>query len=283
MPLRHLHSADRLVYQRSGPDNGIPLIWLPGVHGCWTPLEKARSEFISAGIALVEVAYPLFDDWSLEHYATALENLLDALELDAVHLVGESFGSLVSWQFGLDRPSRVRSHLLVGGFCQAPRLRIAATAGLGLSLVWSPAFDTVVDAYVAWKGTRNETAEKPIGVKPYPAVRGARGQRATANRMRLIQTSDFRRNLPDIRFPVRYVGGENDRVVPVKREVCTLERELPDACGFDSALLPHAPHMISFSHPRETASRIVRWVGDIENARANQPPIITGNEALEKM
>lgn len=263
MPLRKLHSADRLLYQRSGPVDGTPLIWLPGVHGCWTPLERARPLF-DGGLELIEVAYPLLDDWSLEHYAVALENLLDALELDAVHLVGESFGSLVGWQFGLARPTRVRSHILVGGFCQAPRLRMAATAGLGLSLVWSPAFDTVVDAYVAWKGTRGEARGVHHGVKPYPAVRGVRGQAATANRMRLIQASDFRRNLPDVRFPVRYLGGASDRVVPVAREVSTLAHGLPAASTFESELLAHAPHMIVASHPQETASRVSDWIGAIE-------------------
>lgn len=266
MPLHTLHTAERLVYQRTGPSDGVPLLWLPGVHGCWTPLERARPLF-EGSLQLIEVAYPLFDHWSLEHYAAALENLLDALELESVHLVGESFGSLVAWQFGLSRAARVRSHVLVGGFCQAPRLRVAATAGLGLSLVWSPAFDSVVDAYVAWKGTRGEARAAPPGVRPYPAVRGARGQRATANRMRLIQQSDFRQHLADVRFAVRYVGGAADRVVPVEREISTLAHRLPAASGFESELIERAPHAIIASHPKETAERIGHWVRAIERER----------------
>ena len=263
MPLRALTHADCLLHQRSGPADGVPVLYLPGVHGCWTPLERARPLF-SPATQLVEAAYPLFDHWSLARYADALEHLLERLGLDSVHLVGESFGSLVAWQFGLTRARRVRSHFLVGGFCQAPRLRVAASAGMGLSVVWSPAFDAIVDGYTLWKGMRGEAREAAPGVKAYPAVRGARGQRATANRMRLVQAADFRRHLHDVRYPVRYLGGAADRVVPVGREVATLERLLPPDAGFQSELLARAPHAIIASHPAETVARIERWVEALE-------------------
>ena len=262
MPLRKLHVADSLVYQRSGGPRQIPAIYLPGVHGCWTPLDKARAEF-DQHCELIEVAYPFFDHWTLEHYADALLRLTHDLNLETFHLIGESFGSLVGWQFGLMHPSRIRSFTLVGGFAQAPGMYMAATAGLGLSVLPAVAFDKIVDAYVSFKTATGEP-RTVSGVKAYPGVRGNRGQNATANRMRLIQATDFRQDLPRVSFPVRYIGGSKDRVIPVSREIRTLESLLPDRTGFEHLLIPDAPHAIIASHPDQTTGKIIQWIEQIE-------------------
>ena len=262
MPLRKLHNADHFVYQCTGVEGGTPVVYLPGVHGCWTPLEQARPLFADA-LSLIEVAYPLYDQWTLEHYAEELATMLDSLELDSVHIIGESFGSLVGWQFGLMYPSRVRSHILVGGFCKAPGMYVAATAGLGLSFLPSVAFDMIVDTYVSYKNIRGEP-RKAYGVKSYPAVRGSKGQRATANRMRLIQQADFRHQLAKITFPVRYIGGGKDRVIPVLREVATLKRQLPTSTSFESHLIPNDSHAIIASNPKVTVKYINMWILEIE-------------------
>ena len=262
MPLRKLHSAEALVHQISGIDNAIPVVYLPGVHGCWTPMDQARP-LLAEKLQLVEVAYPLFDSWSLQHYAEALGALLDTLKIDSAHIIGESFGSLVAWQFGMIAPTRIRSHILVGGLCRAPGLFRAATAQAGLSVLPPFAFSMIVDGYIAYKNVKGEPREVS-GVKAYPAVRESRGQKATANRMRLIQQTDFRQQLSTVRFPVRYIGGSRDRVVPVSREVHTLEQELPESSSFKSHLLVNAPHAILASDPEATVSDIVQWISEIE-------------------
>jgi 2-hydroxymuconate-semialdehyde hydrolase len=43
-----------------------------------------------------------------------LEAFLDALELDAVHLIGNSFGGAIALAFALERPQRVRRLVLMG-------------------------------------------------------------------------------------------------------------------------------------------------------------------------
>jgi len=265
MPLRRLHAADTFVYQRTGGPTQIAAIYLPGVHGCWTPLDKARDQF-DQHCELIEVAYPFFDDWTLEHYADALLHLAHQLELEEFHLIGESFGSLVGWQFALMHPSRIRSFTLVGGFSQAPGMYMAASAGLGLSVLPALAFDKIVDAYVSYKSVKGEP-RAVSGVKAYPGVRSARGQSATANRMRLIQASDFTKDLPRVSFPVRYIGGSKDRVIPVAREIRTLQRLLPARAEFDYFLIPDAPHAIIASHPDQTTARIIQWIEQIEGGQ----------------
>jgi len=146
MPLRSLDDAAGLLYQVSGQEELPPVIYLPGVHGDWTPLALARP-LLSEGLRLVEAAYPRVEHWSLEDFGEALEALLDRLGLESAHLVGESFGSLVAWQFGLSRPERVRSLILVGGFSQPPSFRRAALARRAL------AHDAVSQMVVLWGST----------------------------------------------------------------------------------------------------------------------------------
>lgn len=82
--------------------------------------------------------------------------------------------------------------------------------------------------------------------------------------MNIIQSSDFSPQLKKVSFPVRYLGGANDIVVPVRREIATLSAHLPTHCDFQSELLRGAPHAMIASHPEETSERISQWVSEIE-------------------
>jgi len=47
--------------------------------------------------------------WSLSRFAADLRGLLDYLELDRVHLIGETVGGTISLQFASEHPDRLRS------------------------------------------------------------------------------------------------------------------------------------------------------------------------------
>ncbi len=42
------------------------------------------------------------------------------------------------------------------------------------------------------------------------------------------------------------------------------------ASGFESRLIPGAPHMIIASHAEETATQLVEWIAALEEAAARQ-------------
>jgi pimeloyl-ACP methyl ester carboxylesterase len=46
-------------------------------------------------------------DWSLSGFATDLVNLLDYLEIDRIHLIGETIGGTIALQFAYEHPDRV--------------------------------------------------------------------------------------------------------------------------------------------------------------------------------
>lgn len=262
MPLRTLSEAQGLVYQTAGHVADSPLVYLPGVHGDWTAQSGVR-RVLGREFHFIETAYPHIERWSIADYGRAVKDLLDGLGIESAHLVGESFGSLVAWEFGVQHPERVRSFTLVGGFSRAPRLRVAATAASALRTLPSGFFEAAIDVYVAGKSLFGEQRER-FDTGPYPATRTPRGIRATANRMSLIQETDFRDQLSTVRFPVRYLGGARDLVIPVRREIATLDAHLPPHCDFQSELITGAPHNVIASHPRAASHRICRWIRDAE-------------------
>lgn len=266
MPLRGLDQTRGLVHQAAGDPNAPPILYLPGVHGDWTPQVRARP-ILTRDFHFVETAYPRIENWSIDDYARALKELLDGLGIESAHIVGESFGSLVAWQFGIANPERVRSFTLVGGFSRPPRFRLATAAAAALKSLPTKLLESAIDLYIAGKaavGEHRETFESGA----YPATRTRRGRRATANRMTIIQESEFRDQLKEIQFPVRYLGGARDILVPVRREIATLLAHLPPHCDFQSELVAGAPHAVIASHPEQTVEHISRWVRETEDKRA---------------
>lgn len=260
---RDLDQCVGMIHRDSGHPGAEAIVYLPGVHGDWTPMHRARP-LLERRFRLIEVAYPRAPAWTLGDFARALQDLLDSLQLGPVHLIGESFGSLVGWAFGLACPTRVKSFTLVGGFCQPPGVPKVWLAKWGLQLVPTSAFENGMDLYLSLRGDRNGAPSAPgLSRLPYPAVRTRRGRLATAQRMALIGSTDVRGQLDRIRFPVHYIGGGSDSVVPVRREVRTLVNRLHRQCDLRTHLIPRAHHMILATHPQETTDYIIECTSGI--------------------
>lgn len=261
------HEDEDFVFRVVGRSDHPWTIYVPGVHGCWTPQAHAQP-ILTERLRLVEITYPRQPRWTVEDYARALERLMDRLKIESAHIVAESFGSLVGWRFGLERPERVKSLVVVGGFCQTPGPQMVHLARLGLSLLPTELFERGVNAYVRLRRHQGKLTHPEYEVDlPYMAVRTRRGRRATIRRFELIGQADFRDELHAIRFPVRYIGGEADIIVPVRREIQTLRELLPADADFKSRLISGAPHMIVSSHPEETAGQILEWIWEAESGR----------------
>lgn len=256
--------SGELVYRIRGGEGAVPVVYLPGVHGDWTP-QAAASVILAGAFRLVEISYPREPLWRLEDYASALVSLLDRLEIESAHVVAESFGSLVGWEFGLEHGSRVRSMVIVGGFCQPPGPRKVLLAKWGLSVLPTGLFEQGVDAYVAIRKHQGKLEHPEMEVDlPYATVRTDLGRIATVSRFEIMCTSDYRHQLHEVLFPVRYIGGDSDLIVPVKREIRTLSELLSEEAGFQSRLIANAPHMIISSHPVETAGQIADWIMEVD-------------------
>ena len=252
----------QLIRQVSGPIEAPLAIYLPGIHGDWTPLETAR-EALSERVRLVEVEYPKEPGWDLKHYADSVQELLASLKADKAHIIAESFGSLVAWEFALREADRIQSLILVGGFTSTPGVFKTLVAKTGLAVVPTQFFERAVDLYSQSRGRRKTVIHDGASGVPYSSLRTPPGHQAVIKRLAHVQEADYTSELHKMQFPVRYIGGERDRIIPVKREIALLDEALPELSSFESRLIPGADHMVVSSHPEETASRICDWIYDI--------------------
>jgi pimeloyl-ACP methyl ester carboxylesterase len=261
------HATD-LIAQSSGPPEAPAILYIPGIHGDWTPKWRMR-HVLARHHRLIEIAYPrAATDWSLDDYVTRLDRLVESLHLDNVHLLAESFGSLIGWRFACHRPERVSSLMIAGGFCCTPgRLEIAA-AELALRLLPAALLDRGVDLYLRYLVRRGFPPDAFRRHEDFfPATRTRRGWRATLNRLKIIRTTDVRHRLCELRVPVFYFGGAWDRVVPVRREIATLRSLLSPEVRFRCILFPRAPHPIIPARYRQVAQLISEWVRQHEAPR----------------
>jgi pimeloyl-ACP methyl ester carboxylesterase len=113
--------GSRLSYMEAGGDRNETVVLLHGIGSNstgWRYVLAALHERYRV-VAWNAPGYYLSDNFSREaptnvQYADALAALLDALQVDSVHVVGSSFGSLVAATFASRFPDRVRRLVLLG-------------------------------------------------------------------------------------------------------------------------------------------------------------------------
>ncbi len=248
---------DTLLHRLSGPVDAPVLVYLPGIHGDWTPLNHTRLH-LARHFRLVELSYPQRAEWGLADYADAVEARLAELGLGRVHLLGESFSSLVCWELLRRYPGRAQSLTLAGGFCQPPHPRGLRLLALGFGFLPGALWNRGVEAYCMSLAWRERPAAGDAEREPlFFAARGHRGLRAMRRRLGLIEATDCRSQLAEVTIPVGYIGGGSDPIVPVRREIETLQRALPAACRFRWRLVDGAPHPILPARPVECTRFIV--------------------------
>jgi pimeloyl-ACP methyl ester carboxylesterase len=260
----------KLIFQVSGPINSPLVIYLPGIHGDWTPLEAAR-DALTDHVRLVEVEYPKEPDWDMARYAHSVKELLDAFGVEKAHFVAESFGSLVAWEFALQEMHRVQSLILVGGFTSTPGALKTLAAKAGLNLVPTGLFETAVEWYSRSKGRRKTLFHEHEGVQPYSSLQTPKGLKGLVNRLAHVHKANYIPQLDTMQFPVRYIGGDRDPIIPVAGEISILHKSLPQESAFESHLIPGAGHMIIASHPDETTSAICDWIREISTGSESSP------------
>jgi pimeloyl-ACP methyl ester carboxylesterase len=258
--------TESLQLRVHGADAARTLVYLPGLHGDWTLLGPFRAA-LGGAARLVETTYPRRPDWILEDYAAALETALSERGIERAWLVGESFSSLVAWQFlGRHEAGRVTHGLdvagviLVGGFVRHPwpwGVRVAHSASRAVPL-W------LLKRLCALYGRSacrrcgatpevNAEIEEFVRRRTLPADR-----EAVTSRYRLIRTADFRPLARRTRLPVFHLSGAIDPIVPWWQVAPWLKRECP---GFRaSRIVRRAGHNVLLDAPGESVKQILEWI-----------------------
>jgi pimeloyl-ACP methyl ester carboxylesterase len=212
-------------------------------------------------------AKPLLGAYDARFFARAVTALLDALELERAHLVGNSMGGRVAIEVGLRSPQRVGRMVLLSTALAwlrsrpwAPFLRLVPTQ-LGLI---QPAPRPVVEAIVrrVIPGSDNEWTAAGIDefLRSYLLPQGRAAFYAAARNIYLEEPhgpDGFWTRLRGLKPDALFVWGKQDTVVPIAfapyvREALPGATHLELDCG-------HVPQL---ERPKETHLAIARFLAE---------------------
>jgi pimeloyl-ACP methyl ester carboxylesterase len=234
----------QVVYQAG---DGPALVFLHGLYGVKldAPLIEAlaRRHTVSAPLAPGFADLAELDELrDIHDLALHYDDVLDALDLDQVVLVGHSFGAMIAAELACHVPRRIS--------------RLVLMSPLGL---WNDAYP-VADL---WSVPPAELPKllyadpsKATGVGPNPEVEAVlaltRGMTSVARFLWPIPDRGLSRRLRRVRAPTLVVHGEEDRFVPVQyaHDFVAL---LPNASAH---IIPGAGHML----PAEALDAVLQTI-----------------------
>jgi pimeloyl-ACP methyl ester carboxylesterase len=272
--------AARVAYYDEG--SGPPVLLL---HGCpfsslvWRqviPLLRPQFRCLAPDLlGLGDTETPPGADWSLPAQVTTVIELLDALDIDAAHVVGHDHGGALAQLLAADHPERVRRLVLMNAEAydnwpsraELPFVRLTQMPVLGRLALWAwsrPAVFklTLNEAHAVHdrSALTPELVRGYIGANFGEAHRRARTRRFLAHQ---LDPSNNRRTLdllPKLRsfdHPTLLLWARDDpHFGPEWAE--RLQRDIPGSQELQ--LLPDTGHLLMEERPVEVASRIAAFL-----------------------
>jgi len=216
-----INGVDTVVYTAG---QGEPLLFLHGA-GTFHGFEFAKSW--AEKFRVIHPYHPGFgesgDDPAMDtfnDYVMHYVDLLDALGLDKVHLVGFSLGGFLAAQFASQQRDRVKTLTLV--------------APSGMKSVEHPTIDVLAmpgEELVGRLASNFEVLKPWLPTGPDPEFMGARYRESTTVARLLWEKpfdQKFKRHLHRINAPTLIIWGDEDKIVP-HQQAALWQRELPSA------------------------------------------------------
>jgi pimeloyl-ACP methyl ester carboxylesterase len=269
--IRRVRTA-RLTLSVAEAGTGEPVIMLHG-------LGATKASFLPTVGALVRgyrtiaVDLPGFGDsdkplrgaYDAAFFADAIVSLLDALELDRAHVIGNSMGGRVAIELGLRRPERLLRLVLLAPSLAwlrprrwAPFLRWVPTQLGAIQPAPRPLVETIVRRLIP--GSEEEWTSAGIDefLRAYLTPSGRAAFYAAARNIYLEEPrgpDGFWTRLPSLEVESLFVWGRRDTVVPIAfadhvREALPAATHVELDCG-------HVPQL---ERPRETHAAIERFL-----------------------
>lgn len=165
--------------------------------------------------------------YSIALFASDVAALMDALPIEAAHVVGLSLGGCVAQQLALDFPARVRRLVLVNTFARVdmggPLNAIALALRMGaLSFLGLPAQARIVARRLFPKPEQmqlRQAAEARIAANDPAAYRRS---------LAAVRAFDVRERLSQIACPTLVIAGDRDTTVPLRAKQLLAAR-IPNA------------------------------------------------------
>ncbi len=255
----------------SGSGSATPIVM---IHG----LGATKAEFLptvpalAPGFRTIAIDLPGFGDsdkpfpapYNARFFARWVEALLDALELDRVHLVGHSMGGRVALEVGMRYPDRVDRMVLMtpsmawlAGRPWAPALRLVRPELGFLQPAPRNFVEGVIRRVVPSSDSHFIAPALDEFLRAYLSPRGRVAFYAAARNIYLEDPTDFWSGLESMAAESLFVWGRRDSLVPIGFARHVRER-LPDArhCELDCG---HVPQL---ERPAQLHSAITRFLRD---------------------
>jgi pimeloyl-ACP methyl ester carboxylesterase len=250
---------------------GPPVI---AVHG----LGATKASFLATVAALaprfrvVAIDLPGFGDsdkpvgapYDARYFATAVVQLLDTLELERAHLIGNSLGGRVTLEVALRAPERVdRIALLAPSMAWrrrrpwAPALRLVRPELGVLPHAPRPVVERVLDRFMPEARTGWAAAGVDEFLRSFLTPRGRAAFYAAARQIYLEEPNGengFWPRLRELSVPALFVWGRRDTLVPL-----AFARHVTEAVPAAEHLELDCGHVPQMELPRETHAAIERF------------------------
>lgn len=234
---------------------------LGGSSNTWTPLMEAFEGFEVIRPDLpgsARSALPT-EKLSIDVYVGALERLLAELNVESVHIVAHSLGTIIAQHFTLRNAMKVKSLALFGPLLAPPeagRPAIAARATLARSGL--PGIQQIADAIVKGATSKETKAQRPAVlalVRESVMRQPAEGYAQSCEALAQAQGAA----IEDINVPTLLVTGDQDGVAPASNVKAMADR-IP---GSRVAVLEGCGHWTPFEKPQACMQELQHFHADI--------------------
>lgn len=207
--------------------SGAPVLLLHG-WGASSALFQPILEGLQHAFTLVAPDFPGFGAtppppaaWSVDDYAQWIVDVMDALSLESVHVVGHSFGGRVAIKLATCWPERIG--------------KIVLTDAAGIRPPRTPGYWVRVYTFKTLRGLATAPLTPPAlreWGRAWVERRGSSDYQQAAGTVRgsfvRVVNEDLRAALPHIRVPTLLIWGDRDEDTPMA-DARVMERLIPDA------------------------------------------------------
>jgi pimeloyl-ACP methyl ester carboxylesterase len=263
-----LQNGQRLFYVLAGPDGAPPMVFIHGLGGSSTTWETVLGRFAETHRVLAvdllghgqsDAGDPAIVDYSIGGLARAVCELVRAMSLSSITVIGHSLGGAIAATAALEEPDLISRLVLVDsagiGDEINPRLvelvtgepsAAAARELLGL-FFYDERFvlDSGVDEYLlAWSRPGADTAIRAVASSAFDG---------SSQRLGI--------DLARLRQPVLVVWGSEDRVIPVSY-ANVAEADIPAA---EVTIIPSAGHAPQIEAAAAFTEAVEQFITDTES------------------
>jgi pimeloyl-ACP methyl ester carboxylesterase len=239
-------------------------VWAPQIDALTAAYQVVVYDMLGHGASALPTPAPTLDE-----YASQLEALLDAMQIERAHVVGHSMGALVALEFALAHPQRTLSVAALNAvYDRTPAQREAVmtrAATLGDSPAGQPAAAGVDATLSRWFGD-------PVPGHLTQAAQAVRDLLLTvdpvgyARTYRLFASSDDAHvgRLARLAVPALFLTGECD-----PNSSPSMSRAMAEAAPYGRAeILSNERHMMNVTDPARVNERLLAFLAQASAASA---------------